>query len=269
MKSIKKLFSTLLAVAFSLSLCMAPCAYATSGTYVFDEYGVLSSSEFDSLESHAAKLASDYDQGVYLLITDTMGSYNPSPDERNEFARDYYVDNDLGVGPNKDGIIFVIAVDSRDYVTVKKQGANDPFSDSAVDALEEKVTEYLGDNDWYGGSKAYYDIVDEQLAYYAATGEQWTESNPLSLVLKILAMLGIPAAAAGVIVGGQKSAMKTAKEKTEASDYLDPSSLKLTVSNDQFVNTTLAVTSRSEEKSGGGGWSDMGGGFSGSGGGKF
>ena len=271
MKSIKKLFVGMFSLAMALSLCFAPSAFATSGTYVFDEYGALSSSEFSSLESHAATLADYYNQGVYLYITDTMGhGGNPSPSERNEFARSFYLQHNLGLGADKQGIIFVIAVDSRDYVTVKKQASSDPFSDNGVDALESTVTDYLSNNNWYGGSKAYYDTVDEQLAYYAATGKQWTEPDPISFILKILAVLGIPAAVAGSVVRGEKKAMQTAKERSEASEYLDRNSLNLTVSNDQFVNTTLVATPRPKDNdNGGSGWSNMGGGFSGSGGGKF
>ena len=270
MKRLKKLFAGMFSIALCLSMCVAPSAYATSGKYVFDEYGVLSSSEFNELESHAAKLAEEYDQGVYLYITDTMGyGGDPTDSQRNEFARDVYLQNNLGVGGNKQGIIFALAVDSRDYVTVKKQGSADPFSNECVDALESNVVSHLKNNDWYGGAKAYYDTVDEQLAYYAATGKQWTEPDPISFILKILATLGIPAAVAGSVVRGEKKAMKTANERSEASEYLDRNSLVLTASNDQFVNTTLAVTPRPKESSGGGGWSNMGGGFSGSGGGKF
>ena len=270
MKSLKKLFAGMFAMALALSLCVAPSAFADSGKYVFDEYGALSSSEFSQLESHGAALADEYSQGVYLYITDTMGyGGDPTDSQRNEFARDFYVKHNLGVGPDKVGILFVIAVDSRDYVTVKKQAGNDPFSDDCVDAIESNVKAELKDNDWYGGSKAYYDTVDEQLAYYAATGKQWTEPNIISLVLKILAMLGIPAAVAGAVVSGEKNAMKTARERSEASEYLDRNSLNMTVSTDEFVNTSFVATPRPKESKSSGGWSDMGGGFSGSGGGKF
>lgn len=270
MKSLKKLFAGLFSITLCLSLCVAPSAYAASGKYVYDEYGVLSSSEFDELESHAAKLASEYNQGVYFYTTDTMGhGGNPSDSERNEFARDVYLQKGLGVGNDKQGIIFAIAVQSRDYVTVKKQSGSDPFSNSGVDALESEAVSYLKNNNWYGAAKAYYDTVDEQLAYYTATGKQWSEPDPISLVLKILATLGIPAAVAGAIVTGEKNAMKTAHERSEASEYLDRDSLTLTVAHDEFVNTTLVAAPKPKESSSGGGWSDMGGGFSGSGGGKF
>lgn len=271
MKSIKKLLASVFCLALCASMFAAPMAYAETGTYVFDDQGVLSSSDFSALEAKGAEYAAQYNMGVYLLVTDTMGSSNPSSSERNEFARSYYNSHSLGVGSGKDGIIFVIAVKSRDYVTVKHIGSsNDPFSDECVNALEDKVTEYLHDNDWAGGAKAYYDTAGEQLSYYAATGKQWTKPDLIGLILKILAAIGIPTAVAVSVISGEKNAMKTAREQTEASNYLDRDSLSLSVSNDEFVTTTLAVVPiPKKEERGGGGFSDMGGGFSGSGGGKF
>ena len=272
MKSIKKILIGLV-MALCVSMAVSPTAFADSGTYVFDEMDLLTSSEFSTLENVGADYADQYGVGVYLLITDTMGGMSdPSSSQRNEFGRQYYLSHNLGVGADKDGILFIIAARSRDYVTVKHFGnsANDPFSDNGVDAMEEAVVAHLSENDWYGGAEAYYSTVGDQLAYFEATGKQWTEPDPIGLLLKILATLGIPVAAAGSIVRGEKAAMKTAREASEASDYLDRSSFALTVSRDDFVNTTMTVAPIPKEKDNdGGGWSDMGGGFSGSGGGKF
>ncbi len=272
MKSIKKLFVGMFSVALFATLFAAP-AYAESGSYVFDEMGVLSSSEFQSLEQQGAEYANTYGIGVYIQFTDTMnGNYNPSSSERNEYGRQVYLQKGLGVGSGKNGILVVVAVRSRDYVTVKHfdDSSQDPFSDSAVDALEGQYTEELSSNDWYDAARYYYKTAGEQMEYFAATGKQWTEPDPIGLLLKILATLGIPAIAAFGYVGGEKSKMKTAVEAREASNYLDRASFKLTVSNDEFVNTTMTVVPiPKEKKGGGGGWSNMGGGFSGSGGGKF
>ena len=272
MKTLKKLFAGMISVALFATLFAAP-AYAESGSYVFDEVGVLSSSEFQSLEQQGAEYASKYGIGVYIQYTGTMnGEMNPSSSERNEYGRQVYLQKGLGVGSGKNGILVVVAVQSRDYVTVKHfaDSSQDPFSDEAVDALEGKYTSELSDNDWYEAAREYYDVAGEQMEYFATTGKQWTEPNLISLLLKILATLGIPAFAAYAFTSGEKSKMKTAVEATEATDYLDRASFNLTVAQDQFVNTTMTVTPiPKDSKSGGGGWSNMGGGFSGSGGGKF
>lgn len=274
MKTLKKIFAGMFTVALFATLFAVP-AYAQSGSYVFDEQNVLSSSQFQTLEQKGADYASEYGIGVYWVFTDTMdGNMNPTSSERNNYARQFYQSHSLGVGSGKNGIIAVVAVKSRDYTTVKHfdNSGEDPFSDECAKALEEEYKSYLSDNDWYGGAKAYYDLAGEQMAYFKATGKQWTEPDPISLLIKVLAALGIPAAVAASSVRRDKEAMATAHEKHEASDYIDQSSLRLSVADDRFITTTVSVVplpDDDDDRGGGGGWSDMGGGFSGTGGGKF
>lgn len=307
MKALKKLFCGMLSVALFATLFAAPAFAADStgaadgqnigkattqeqgqstgqaqsqtqgqsGSYVFDEYGVLSASEFQALEQKGAAYAQQYGIGVYVVFTDMMnGNYNPTGSERNEFGRQFFLNHSLGVGSGKNGIIMCVAVDSRDYVTVKhfNDSSQDPFSNECVDALEDEYVSYLSNNNWYGAANAYYRVAGEQMEYFAATGRQWTEPDPISLLIKILATLGIPFAVAASVVRGEKSAMLTAREQSEASNYLNRDSLRMTKQNDVFVNTTMSVVPLPDDdrdSGGGGGWSDMGGGFSGSGGGKF
>lgn len=273
MKSIKRLFIGMFSVALLATLFAAP-AYAKSGSYVFDEQDVLTDSEFQELEQMGANYAEQYGVGVYLVYTDYMnGKTDPSSSERNEFGKQFFLQYDLGVGSGKNGIICAIAVRSRDYVTVKHfdNSSEDPFSDTGVDALEEDYTDPLHNNNWYEGGKAYYKTVGEQLSYFAATGKQWTEPDLLGFLLKVLAALGIPGFVAASSIRRDKNAMQTAREQSEAGNYLDQGSVSLSVATDDFVNTTLSVVPipKNDDNDGGGGWSSMGGGFSGSGGGKF
>ena len=247
---------------------------AAPSTYVFDGRGLFTSSEYQELEQKAESLAKQYGMGVYFLTTDTMGGMsNPSSDERTRYATKYYMDHSLGLGQGKSGIMFVVAADSRDYVTIAYGQGSYSFSDSGINAIEEHVTDYLGDDDWYGAAEAYYDDVSGQLAYYEQHGEPGQPLDLIDYILRFGAIVLIPLIIALMVVGGWKRAMLTAQEKNEASDYLDQSSLVLTVSTDDFINSAVVATPRADdEKSsgGGGGWGGGGGGgFSSSGGGKF
>ena len=251
-----------------------------NGTFVTDAYGLFSDSQRATLEAKATELAEKYNMGVYLLIVDKMnGLDNPTQAQRTNFATSFYRANNLGLGSGRDGIMFVIAVDSRDYVTIAFGQGSYSFSDEGVAYMEDAVREELGSNQWYDGCEVYYDKIGEQLEYYSVKGEPWTEPNPLSFILKILAILGIPAGVAFSSVRRQEDAMFTAREKTEASNYLVRGSLELTQSTDQFSHTTHVVTPIPQHEDhdsgggssfGGGGWGGGGGGgFSSSGGGKF
>lgn len=279
--------SLLLAIALAFSLCVAPglalAAESTSstgqtGTYVFDERGLFSSSEFETLESTAKALADNYNMGVYFLTTDYMnGLSDPSSSQRTSYATSYYSENGLGLnkGSNAygDGIMFVIAADSRDYVTIAYGQGSYSFSDKGIEAMEEDVLDNIRDNknNWYGAATTYYEDIGSQLAYYASHGKAQQPLGLIDWIIRLLIILGIPAVVTFVIVNGGISAMKTAREQSEASQYLDPQSLNVTRANDQFVNTSLVATPKAESKdSDGGGWGGGGGGgFSSSGGGKF
>ena len=242
--------------------------------FVFDEYGLFSSSEYSALEQKAEQLANQYGMGVYLLITDTMGgNYNPTSDERTRFATKYYVDHSLGLGPGKDGIMLVIAAGSRDYVTIAYGQGSYSFSNEGISSMEDDVTGYLGDDEWFEGANAYYNDMGDQLAYYEKHGEPGKPLGMIDYIIRFALILLIPLIIAVMVVGGWKKAMQTAREKTEARDYLDQSSLVLTVSEDTFINSSVVATPRADDNKsggGGGGWGGGGGGgFSSSGGGKF
>lgn len=299
----KRLASIIAALALSLSMAFAPLAYATQAPYVIDNSGVLSSSEYKSLESKAEDMAEDYNIGVYLLFVDDIGS-----DSARSYAKNYYTNNNLGVGSLKAGILFLVAVDSRDYVTVTygdaggktipNAGGVDAFTDARIQNMEYDIIQHLKKNDWSGAAETYYDDAEETLDYLKENGEPMNnyrldysgssssseseEDTLFNRLIGILAILGIPTAAAGSTVSREKRAMKTAREAQEAGNYLQRGSLKLNVSNDQFVNTTLAVAPiprhEDNDDSGGafgGGFGGFGGssidfgGFGGSDGGKF
>ena len=296
----KKLFSILFAIALSISTAFAPLAFASQEPYVRDEYGVLSTSDRSDLESQAEAMASKYNIGVYLLVVDDVGSQSAR-----SYAKSYYKDNDLGVGQLKAGILFLIAVDSRDYVTITygdaggktipDAGGVDAFTDARIQNMENDILKYLRNDDWTGAAKVYYQDAEETLAYLAANGEPMNnyrlnnsssqeedESDGLfAKLLGILAAIGIPAGVAGAKVSGEKKAMKTAREASEASSYLQRGSLELSVSNDQFVNSTVVAApipkhdDDDDRGAFGGGFGGFGSssidfdGFGGSGGGKF
>ena len=71
----KRLASIFAALALSLSMAFAPLAYATQAPYVIDNSGVLSSSEYSSLESKAEDMAEDYNIGEVLQLLE--GSLSP------------------------------------------------------------------------------------------------------------------------------------------------------------------------------------------------
>ena len=240
---------------------------SASGTYVIDQYGLFSADQRAALEQKAEQLADQYGISVYVLTTDLMnGNYNPTSSECTAYVKEYHDSHGLA----KDALVLALAVDSRDYVTVGFGEGAEEFTASGIESMEDDVTDYLHDDDWYGGANAYYGDIGAQLGYFAEHGKAGQPLSMMDYVIRIVIILVIPLVIALMVTGSWKRAMLTAREKTEAHDYLDQSSLVLTVSTDTFINSSVIATPRADDRksSGGGGWGG-GGGFASSGGGKF
>ena len=255
-------------------------AQGQSGTYVFDERQLFTAEQFATLEAKGAELASKYNMGVYFLTTDYMdGLSNPSSSQRTNYATTFYKEHKLGLNPASgtdygDGIMFVIAADSRDYVTIAYGQGSYSFSDKGIETMENAVLDNIKDHkdNWYGAATTYYDQVGRQLDYYDRHGKAQKPLGLLDYAIRIFIFIGIPLIVTFFVIRKWESDMKTAVEQSEAGNYLDAGSLTLTRQDDQFVNTTLVATPKpkSNDSGGGGGWGGGGGGgFSSSGGGKF
>lgn len=249
-------------------------AGASPNTFIYDLYGLFDDKQESELTSRAQQLAREYDMGVYLLTTSYMdGLANPTSSQRTNYATTFYKDHALGLGEGHSGIMLVIAVTSRDYVTIAYGGGWYEFNDQGIEAMEDAVTSKLADDLWFEGATAYYDQIGTQLAYFNEHGEPGQPWGPLDWALRLLIVLGVPLPIAGLIIFTQVKSMRPVRERTEATEYLDRNSLAIAAANDTFINTTVIATPRAESSGssgGGGGWGGGGGGsFSSSGGGKF
>ena len=98
--------------ALVLAICLAFPALADA-PLVRDEYGLFDADTLAQLESSAEDASAGHDCDVYFLTVDSIGD----TDQR-AYAKNYYVQNDLGSGSGKSGILFMIALGSRKYVTI-------------------------------------------------------------------------------------------------------------------------------------------------------
>ncbi|MDD6023246.1 MAG: TPM domain-containing protein [Oscillospiraceae bacterium] len=252
-----------------------------SAPFVVDDALLLTQQELDTLEEKAEDLAFEYDCGVYVLTVDSLDGKTPR-----DFAQDYYWDYDLGIGEGQNGIMFLVAMDSRDYITITY--GKDPtgeyeygigiraFSDFGIEKMEEQVVPLLSDGDYNGAFTTYMDVCQEYLEFLKEEGHPYdVNDGPKNYLVRILIVIFAPLAIAGIVCGIFFSQMKTAKMKTEARDYIDKDSFQLTSRNDRYIRTTVTRTKIEKNNSSSGGSGGSGGstvnssGFGGSKGGKF
>ena len=121
MKHTAKRFAALLA-ALVLALCLSIPAFAAA-PLVRDEMGLFDADTYSQLEASAEAASNGHDCDVYFLVVDSIGD----TDQR-QYAKDYYLANGLGSGSEQSGILFLLAVGSRKYVTITYGGGVTAFT---------------------------------------------------------------------------------------------------------------------------------------------
>ena len=266
MKHTAKRFAALLA-ALVLALCLSIPAFAAA-PLVRDEMGLFDADTYSELEASAEAASDGHDCDVYFLVVDNIGD----TDQR-QYAKDYYLANGLGSGSEQSGILFLLAVGSRKYVTITYGGGVTAFTDYRIEQIEDTVVPYLSDDDWAEAASEYLSMCADTLDFYAENGEPLDYDNDPDGdlgIFGILIVVGIPSLIAAIVCSILYAQMKTAKRKTEADDYIG-AGLKLRVQRDHYTHTDRVEVydPPHEESSSSGGSSVDSDGFGGSSGGSF
>lgn len=266
MKHTAKRFAALLA-ALVLALCLSIPAFAAA-PLVRDEMGLFDADTYSQLEASAEAASDGHDCDVYFLVVDSIGD----TDQR-QYAKDYYLANGLGSGSEQSGILFLLAVGSRKYVTITYGGGVTAFTDYRIEQIEDEVVPMLSDGDYADAAQTYIDLCADTLDFYAENGEPLDYDNDPDGdlgIFGILIVVGIPSLIAAIVCSILYAQMKTAKRKTEADDYIG-AGLKLRVQRDHYTHTDRVEVydPPHEESSSSGGSSVDSDGFGGSSGGSF
>ena len=262
--------ASLLAACLLLALSLAPGAFAKD-SYVLDDYGLYDSSTRQELEQSASQLASTYGVAPYLVVVDDIGSQTVR-----SFAESYWLDHELGIGSDASGIMFLIAVDSRDYVTITHGTGIYAFTDYGIEQLEDAVVSYLGDDEWEDAAECYYEQCSSILAFCADKGEPFDSHNDpaarvvaLGMAFAIALLLAL--AVAFIVRRILKGQLKSVAAGSSAASFL-AGSVVLTAQQDVFTGSHVSVVPlpKNDDNGGGlGGSTVSASGFGGSAGGKF
>ena len=262
--------ASLLAACLLLALSLAPGAFA-KGSYVLDDYGLYDSSTRQELEQSASQLASTYGVAPYLVVVDNIGSQTVR-----SFAESYWLDHELGIGSDASGIMFLIAVDSRDYVTITHGTGIYAFTDYGIEQLEDAVVSYLGDDEWEDAAECYYEQCSSILAFCADKGEPFDSHNDpaaraVALGMALVIALLLALAVAFIVRRILKGQLKSVAAGSSAAGFL-AGSVVLTAQQDVFTGSHVSVVPlpKNDDNGGGlGGSTVSASGFGGSAGGKF
>jgi uncharacterized protein len=243
-----------------LALGTAPAAWAGDAgrpdhglPLVVDGADVLTPEEEARLEDRLDQVSRERAEDVVVLTVESLDyrtatefaddyfDYGPDPEDPAMPGRDR--DAGYGWGPDRSGIILLVAVVSREWALSTRGDSIDAFTDARQARIMDQVRPLMSAGDWTG---AFDEFADQ-----AASVGQRDAHIPVGTIL----LVALIAAAIGgfVPVTIWKRQLKTVKPAVAAREHVDPASVVLAQSNDVLVSQHTSVIDTSSSSGGGGG----------------
>lgn len=208
---------------------------APATPYVIDDARLLTMEQRQELNAYAQKIAGTYGMGVYVMAVEDFYRYGEEG-QIFDVLWNYYHDNSLGYGEDRQGMILMLSVMERDFATFfYGEDTEYAFNSFGQEQLEGYFLDNFGDDDWYGGFMDYLAASEDFMAK-AAAGEPVRE-NPWSRAgLFVLIALFV----SFVITRILWAQMANVAAQKGARLYQSAEGLVLTKEVDQFLTQTVS-----------------------------
>ena len=207
---------------------------APATPYVIDDARLLTLEQRQELNAYAEKITETYGMGIYVMAVEDFHDYGEES-QIFDVLWNYYHDNSLGYGANRQGMILMLSMAERDFATFfYGEDTEYAFNSFGQAQLENYFLDDFGDDDWYDGFKDFL-TASEDFMEKAAAGEP-VRDNPWSLasVFVLIALF-----ASFVVTRLLWMKMANVAAQKGANRYQTADGLVLTKQVDQFLTQTV------------------------------
>lgn len=217
---------------------------------VYDEAELLNDSEELALEEKLADLSSKHGAQIVVCTIESMDG-----GDIDEFLGYLYDEMGFGYGDNHDGVLLLVCMDPREYRILSNGFAGEAIDSGDIDSIGDVIVSDLSDGNYAEAFEAFAGQCDYYLDGYQ-NGFPFKAGKNLAICM----IIGI---AAGLIVAFVlKGQLKTVRKQNQASSYVKPGSMQVTVHNDFFLYRDVTRTKKESSNSSSGGSSRSSGGGS-------
>ncbi len=198
-----------------------------------------------------------YNMDLVIVTIDKNNKASPM-----EYADDFYDYNDFGISSNRDGVLFLIDMQTREIYMSTTGTAIDMYNDYRIDEALDKVYQYMTDQDYYEGTSDYIEIIgDYAEAGFPKNNSSYGKGSFNPVVVSIVFSAIVTAIIMGILI----SKNKLVRKATTAEEYLNKESVNIKSISDVLISSN--TTRHKIERSSGGGSSTHSGSSGGSHGG--
>ena len=134
------------------------CGYSELDPKVFDDAGILTEQEEETLQQEIAATAEKLSLDVAVVTTEDAGGKSAEA-----YAEDFYDDHGFGYErENGSGILFLIDMDNREVYISAAGVAQEMYTDRDVDRmLDDEIMPYMKKGNYYRACRAFVDCLEE------------------------------------------------------------------------------------------------------------
>lgn len=239
-------------VLFALILCMLSMVSAFAQDNmprVVDNANLLTDSEKNSLKSKLDEISNRQKADIVVLTVDSLDGK-----EAEEYADDFYDQNDYGFGKNKDGVLLLVSMENRDWWMSTTGYGITAITDAGREYISDKFVSYLGDGYYEKAFTTYADLCDTFFTQ-AKTGEPYDKGNlpkePFDFIRNLLIALAVGVVVAFIITNVMKAKLKTVRLQSAAGNYVKENSMQINQSREFFLYSHVDRQEKPKDTGGG------------------
>lgn len=211
---------------------------------VIDDAELIKASDEKELDKKIKNIQKDKFDAVILTVKSLDGK------SAQDYADDYYDNNDYGLDNEKSGVLFLVSKGDRKYHISTKGAGIKAFTDYGIGRIKEEIKPYLSDGDYFNACDEFLNITKDFVKAYK-DGTPYDTDNPYNeeidyVILEVIALV-IAFVIALISVGIMRLRMNTAKPKGTAMEYIKKGSFKLTSEKDIFMYSTVTKTAKPKD----------------------
>ena len=231
----KQLISVMVAVLLLVLLAIPVSGAQIPECCVFDDEGLLSEMEYQTLEDYAREISEQRQCAVYFVTVDNFRNYGDG--DIFNVARQIFLASDFGMGEEKDGVMLLLSMADRDCSLIAHGFGETALTDYGREYICEHFLDDFADDDWFHGVFDYLAYTDDLLSQ-AREGRVYDRYNGItggvlwvwSLILGVVISL--------VVCLIQRAMMrKKVREQTDALGYVQ-GEVHITRRRDVYSHTT-------------------------------
>lgn len=239
--TLRKLMLLVMSVSIMSVFLVFSVSSAAGKKSVIDDAGLIKSSDEKELDKKIKNIQKDKFDVVILTVRSLDGK------SAQDYADDYYDNNDYGFDSEKSGVLFLVSKGDRKYHISTKGAGIKAFTDYGIGRIKEEIKPYLSDGDYFNACDEFLNITKDFVKAYK-DGTPYDTDNPYNeeidyVILEVIALV-IAFVIALISVGIMRLRMNTAKPKGTAMEYIKKGSFKLTSEKDIFMYSTVTKTAK-------------------------